>query len=63
MKPGIKTSEFYVVLVGIGGILYTFIQQNCNFSTDKVMALAGVVIAYVASRSYLKGKQQQSAGI
>ena len=63
MKPGFKTSEFYVSLVGIAGILYTFVQQNCNFSTDKIMALAGVVITYVASRSYLKGKQTQQTGV
>ncbi len=63
MKAGFKTSEFYIALVGIGGILYTFVQQSCNFSTDKVMALAGVVISYVASRSYLKGKQTQQTGV
>jgi hypothetical protein len=54
ITKGFTTSEFYVTIVGIGGILFSFAQQNCNFTPDKILALAGIVIAYVGGRTYLK---------
>ena len=61
MTPGYKTTEFYAVIAGIGTILVSFVQQNCSFSQDKVIALIFLVGSYVGSRTFLKYKNNQAA--
>ena len=60
MTPGYKTTEFYAVLAGIGTLLVSFVQQNCSFSQDKVVALIFLVGSYVGSRTILKYKNNQA---
>lgn len=60
MTPGYKTTEFYAVLTGIGTLLISFVQQNCSFSQDKVVALIFLVGSYVGSRTILKYKNSQT---
>ena len=57
LTKGIKTSEFWVVCVGIGGLLWTFLQESCQFDQVKILAFGGVVISYVLGRTYLKANK------
>ena len=57
MKPGWKSSEFYVALAGLGGLTWTFIQSHCVVGIPELLAFAGVVISYIAGRTWLKSKQ------
>ena len=57
MTKGIKTSEFWITLTGVGAILWQFLQQNCTMDSSKVFALASLIVAYVASRTVIKGVQ------
>jgi hypothetical protein len=59
MQPGYKTTEFYAMLAGAGTVLVSFVQQNCTFRADKCIALGRVVISYIASRAWVKGKALQ----
>jgi len=54
VKAGWKTSEFYVALAGIGGLVWTFAQQNCAIDEMKLIAFAGVVASYIIGRSWVK---------
>lgn len=58
MKPGIKTSEFWVTVCSIGAVFVTFAQQNCDLSADKLLALAMALVGavYTASRTWIKVK-------
>ena len=56
MKPGWKTSEFYVAIVGIAGLVYTFAQQHCQVSPVEALTFAGVVGTYIIGRSWVKTK-------
>lgn len=60
MKKGFKTSEFYVVLAGLGTVIWGFAQQNCDLSADKLLGLAGALVSavYAGSRVYLKSKEK-----
>lgn len=66
MKPGYKTSEFSVTISAIGGILWAYIQQNCDISPTKlitlVIGIGGAAGIYTGGRIYLKSKQPQSGG-
>ena len=57
IKSGFQSSEFYVALLGIVGIIVGFLQQKCNFNTTDVLTLGGLIVAYIGSRTYLKAQQ------
>ena len=57
VKSGFVSSEFYVALLGIVGIVIGFLQQKCNFNATDVLTLGGLIVAYIASRTYLKGQK------
>ena len=58
MKAGWKTSEFYVAIAGIAGLVWTFTQSHCQVSQAEAVSFAGVVISYVIGRSWLKRNAQ-----
>lgn len=57
MKSGFKSTEFYVALVGIAGLTWTFIQSHCSIGPTEVYSFAGIVIVYIAQRGWLKHKE------
>lgn len=57
LKQGVKSSEFYVALAGVVALVWQQVQVRCQFDQTFVIATAGVVISYIAGRSYLKGKK------
>lgn len=63
MKPGFKTSEFFITVSTLGGLLWAYVQQNCDLSPEKLIALmlsmATVAGAYVGGRSFLKWKAKK----
>lgn len=59
MKAGFKTSEFYIAMAGIAGIVWQFVQTHCQTNSTEIIALAVMVITYVTSRTYLKNKTMQ----
>lgn len=69
MKEGKTTSEFKVTVLGIvssvGAVLWTFAQQNCDLSPEKLIGLGGAILGifgitagYTVSRTMLKMKQK-----
>ncbi len=54
MKSGYKTSEVYIALAGIGGLVWTFAQQHCSVNPTDLIAFAGIVVAYIGGRSWVK---------
>ncbi len=60
VKPGIKSSELYVVLAGMGGILYTFFQSHCSVTQQDILALLIAVLSggYAFLRTSLKSQAQ-----
>lgn len=58
MAPGYKTTEFWVALMGIAGIIWTFVQANCNIDPTKLLALSGVIVTYILGRSWVKATAQ-----
>lgn len=57
MKSGIRTSEFWLAASGVAGILWTFIQQNCQqIDNTKLLILGGLIATYVAGRSWVKAQ-------
>lgn len=62
MKPGIKTTEFYACLSGIGTVLLGFINQNCSLDDTKLLGLFGLIATYIVGRSYLKAKSPVAQG-
>lgn len=54
MKAGYKTTEFWVVVVGIAGVIWLFIQQKCAFEPTDVITIASMVVAYVMQRGWVK---------
>lgn len=57
LTKGIKTSEFYVAIVGIGTIVWQQVQTRCQFDTPFVLATGAIVASYIVGRTYLKGKK------
>lgn len=60
-KPGIKSTEFYLLLLGFAYAVLSGLEIDNNFVTFKLdLELAkwwlGAVIAYVGARGYVKGK-------
>lgn len=53
-KPGWKTTEFYLAISGIGVIVWQFGQAHCQVTTTDVLAIGGIVIAYIINRGWLK---------
>ena len=56
MKPGFKTSEFYVALAGIGTLLWGQVQARCSFDYTFLLSVGGVVITYILGRSWVKSR-------
>lgn len=56
VKSGFKSSEFWVAIVGIGGLVWQFAQTHCSVSQTELLAFAGVVVSYIVGRSYLKAR-------
>ena len=54
IRKGFKTTEFYVALTGLAGLVWIFVQQNCEVSPDKIFAFAGIVASYIGGRSWVK---------
>lgn len=68
MKPGIKTSEFYVTLVTILGVLGTVVEviQNSNMLQGSPIAAAilagiGAFSAAILGKSYTDGRSAVKA--
>lgn len=59
LKPGYKTTEFWVTVAAIGTVIWSFAQQNCNLSPDKLLALALSVASAVYSGGRLYQKTRQ----
>jgi hypothetical protein len=67
LKKGTKTSEFWVtagaIASSVGTVLWSFVQQNCDLSTDKlvglVIALLGAAGLYSIGRSWVKVKAME----
>jgi len=60
IQSGWKSSEFYVALVGIVGIMWQFISTKCSVNSADLLTLAGVVITYILGRSWVKSSQNTS---
>lgn len=56
MTPGIKTTEFWAFLGGLGTVFSGFVQTKCNFSESDILAVAIMVSAYIGGRTWLKAK-------
>lgn len=54
IKSGFQSSEFYVALVGIASIMWQFFSAKCNINQTDLLTLAGIVIAYIVGRSWVK---------
>lgn len=56
MKEGIKTSEFWLVVVGA---VITVANDGLGLGLERetIMSFAAMIASYVGGRSYLKGKQ------
>lgn len=52
-KAGIKSSEFWVALFG-AAIPVANHHLGLNIPTEAVLGIAGIVISYIAGRSYVK---------
>jgi len=59
MKPGYKTSEFYMAVMGVVALVMREVQMRCQFDMAFVASVAGVVMTYVAGRTYLKSKNEK----
>jgi len=57
VKSGFKSSEFYVALLGIGGIVWQQVQARCNFDMTFILSVGAVVVTYVLGRSWVKANQ------
>ena len=57
MKTGWKTTEFWLGLVSVV-LAYLNQSQGWNIPVAEIIAVAGVVISYIASRTVLKLNQQ-----
>ena len=57
MKPGLKTTEFWAFVAGLGTVLYGYFQPKCNLTTQDMVAVAALVVAYIGGRSWVKAKQ------
>jgi hypothetical protein len=60
VKNGFKSSEFYVALVGIVGIMWQFISTKCSVNSTDLLTLAGIVVTYILGRSWVKSSQNTS---
>lgn len=54
MKPGAKTTEFYLSLAAMAGVVALALTGNSDPET--IGALTGLAGIYSAGRSYVKGK-------
>lgn len=56
VKAGIKTSEFWLAL--IGAIIPVANQYlGMNLPTETILSISGIVISYILGRSYVKSKR------
>lgn len=58
--PGTKSSEFWLILVAI--VCFTVLQALDSLSEEFLLAVSGMVAAYTGGRSFVKGKQAETAG-
>ncbi len=63
MKSGIKSSELYVALSGLGILLWGQVQARCNFDYAFLLSFGGIVITYVLGRSWVKSRQARQPEI
>ena len=56
-KKGIKSSEMWVGLIGVI-LTYLNSQLELNMPVSSIVSIAGIVISYIASRTWLKSKGQ-----
>jgi hypothetical protein len=61
-KQGYKTTEFWFTIVGALIVLVNA-GTGLDLDSESILALAGTVAAYVASRSYLKGHRAEALAI
>jgi len=55
-KEGLKTSELWVTVIGVGSIIWASVQQQCNLDVMVWLGVAGAIATYVWSRTVLKKK-------
>lgn len=59
MKEGVKTSEFWLP-VGVAVISVMNAVLGLGMSDATIAAVAGTVVAYIASRGYLKASKPRN---
>lgn len=57
MKPFYKTSEFWMAIGGITAILTQFVTKHCTITQTDVLALGGIIAAYIINRGWVKAKK------
>lgn len=55
MTRGIKSTEFWL---GLGTIILTFFNKELGLDlpVEAIISVSGLVIAYIASRTYIKSR-------
>lgn len=57
MKPFYKTSEFWLAIGGLTAIISQFVAKHCTVNEADVLALAGIIAAYIINRGWIKSKK------
>ncbi len=60
MKSGIKTTEFWAFLAGLGVVLYGYFQPKCNLGIEDAVVVMTLVTGYIGGRSWVKAKALQA---
>ena len=60
IKSGMKTTEFWITLIGLAASAYAT-TQGIPIPTEVTAGGAGVVIAYIAGRTFLKHRAAEIA--
>lgn len=58
-KKGYKTSEFWLTIIGALVVLINA-TTGLDLDGESIIGIIGAIIAYVASRSYLKGHRVEA---
>lgn len=61
-KKGYKTTEFWFTLAGAIIVLINA-GTGLDLDSESILALAGTIAAYVASRSYVKGHRAEALAL
>jgi hypothetical protein len=59
MKKGIKTTEFWLVVIG-AAVTVANDGLGLGLERDTIMAFAAMVASYVGGRSYIKAKHPEA---